>query len=133
MNTHTLRLGALGLVLLAASLTASAAAPAASAAEASPAPAASAPGTFGRRDRPLQSPAVRAAQDAASPGDLRPENPVVPQITVQLRRPNVNHRAASGAALAGDIDDSAARCRAAASTRQREACGRGGVPGSPKR
>ena len=98
--------------------------------------AASAPAAPGPRERPVQSPAVRAAQDATTPGDLRPEHPVVPQITLPLRRARnaTGNQGAGSAATGGNIDDSAARCRAAASDREREACTRGGtVPGAPKR
>lgn len=77
---------------------------------------------------PLQSPAVRAAQGAAAPGDLRPQNQVLPQIAVPLRRGRDSAGSQrAGSAPAGNIDDSAARCRAAASVRERAACGRGGA------
>lgn len=76
---------------------------------------------------PTQSPAVKAAERSATPGQFRPEHPVVPQITVPLKRrgapgmpPDAN--TGSSAAVAGGINDSAARCRAARSAQQRAAC-----------
>jgi len=84
---------------------------------------------------PSQSPAVRAAQGATPPGELRPENPVLPQIAVPLRRPRDTAPGERAGSAAGSIDDSAARCRAASSDRERAACIRSGnVSGTaPKR
>ena len=89
----------------------------------------------GSRERPVPSPAVRAAQNATTPGDLRPENPVVPQLAVPLRRERpASGSDPAGSASAGEIDDAAARCRAAASDRERAACARSStVPVAPRR
>jgi hypothetical protein len=87
-----------------------------------------------RRERasPAQSPAVRAAQGAVTPGELRPENPVVPQIAVPLRRPRDVPGSGRAGSAPGAIDDSAARCRAASNDRERAACIRSGnVSGTP--
>ena len=90
-----------------------------------------------RREQPPQSPAVRAAQGSAAPGDLRPQSPVVPQLAVPLRRDRDTAAAdrAGSAGLAGAIHDAAARCKAATSDRERAACIRSGnVDGTvPKR
>ncbi|HLL12231.1 MAG TPA: hypothetical protein VK570_14305 [Rubrivivax sp.] len=90
-----------------------------------------------RQQLPTQSTAVRASQGAASPGDLRPGNPVVPQIAVPLRRDRdaTASEGAGSAGLAGAIHDTAARCKAATSDRERAACIRSGnVQGTlPKR
>ena len=89
-----------------------------------------------RRERasPPQSPAVRAAQGAVSPGELRPENPVVPQIAVPLRRPRDTAGSDRAGSAPGAIDDSAARCRAATNDRERAACIRSGnVSGTPQK
>ena len=87
--------------------------------------------------QPSQSPAVRAAQGSAAPGDLRPQSAVVPQIAVPLRRDRDTGAAegAGSAGLAGTIHDAAARCKAATSDRERAACIRSGnVQGTaPKR
>lgn len=94
---------------------------------------AAAPGQT-RRERasPAQSPAVRAAQGAVTPGELRPDNPVVPQIAVPLRRPRDAAGSDRAGSAPGTIDDSAARCRAATNDRERAACIRSGsVSGTP--
>ena len=80
---------------------------------------------------------MRAAQDSAAPGDLRPHGAVVPQIAVPLRRDRDTAAAdrAGSAGLAGAIHDTAARCKAATTDRERAACIRSGnVDGTmPKR
>jgi len=83
-------------------------------------------------ERQIESNAASSAQRATTPGDLRPENPVMPQLSVQLPQRGTPANDRPGAATTGTIDDSAARCRAAANQRDREACMRGGgVPISP--
>jgi hypothetical protein len=84
-----------------------------------PAPAASAPSAASAvspRVNPaanpaLSSPAVRASEEAQLPGEVRPENRVVPLVVVPLRGASKDEvrdpRAAS--AVPGRIDDSAAR------------------------
>src|SRR6218665_3564497 len=89
------------------------AASAASAASAVPAPAAA-----------LPSPAVRAAEEARMPGELKPEQPVIPQITVPLSRNSELAkpvRTSQVPVAAGSVDDSTARCRAIAQPQERAA------------
>jgi hypothetical protein len=71
------------------------------------------------------SPAT-AAERARLPGELRPEQPVVPQISVPLRREGATGAgdAASAPAPGGGVDDSAARCRAEKTKAARAACER---------
>src|SRR5688572_24399376 len=86
-----------------------------------PRPAASA---ASQPDAVTRSPATRAAEAARAPGDLRPQQPVVPQVAVPLRRGAQPGKGASapGATGVGKVDDSAARCRAAESAADRAAC-----------
>ena len=80
------------------------------AAPAKPAPAASVPGAQNRAGKVTSSPVVRASEDAQMPGEVRPENRVVPQITVPLRRDKSG--AASSPSQSGSapqIDERAAR------------------------
>jgi hypothetical protein len=66
---------------------------------------------------------------ALSPGDMRPERPVVPQLTVPLGRtplpptgPLPRAPRATGAASSALIDDAAARCEARYSEYERRRC-----------
>ena len=73
-----------------------------------------------------------AAQPASAPvlpGDLRPENPVTPQLSIPLGKkpvlapePRAQRRIGSASAVAGGIDDASARCEAQASDAARAAC-----------
>jgi hypothetical protein len=65
---------------------------------------------------------------ASTPGDLRPEERVTPQIVIPLRKtvpppkaPRAAARRGTAASSAG-IDDLAARCEAQASAAAREKC-----------
>lgn len=87
----------------------------------SPTAAASAP-----RGPRLRSP-VETGNRAAAPGDLRPERPVAPQITIPLGRkpvPKRDGRSAPppGAAPAGGVDDAAAHCESQADPQERARC-----------
>jgi len=116
-------LTSLAAALLAAALAsamAQGAAPTASTAASAPVPAKPGPR--------LQTP-EEVRDRAASPGDLRPEERVVPQIVVPLRKnvppPTKAERAAARrgiAASAAGIDDAAARCDAQASKAARAEC-----------
>jgi hypothetical protein len=77
--------------------------------------------------RPL-SPA-ESRDIAAPPGDLRPERPVTPQVTIPLRKtqdaaPKFDPRAArrSKPASTGGINDAAARCEAQSDEQARAKC-----------
>lgn len=98
-----------------------------------PEPAASGASAPSPASRPTVGPRLRSPVEtgnrAAAPGDLRPERPVAPQISIPfgknvppadsgtprvVRRPN--------APASGGIDDSAARCEAQADDQLRAAC-----------
>jgi len=70
------------------------------------------------------SPAVRAAENAELPGDLRPEERIVPQISIPLKRRGVASpaRGASAASGKNGIDDDAARCSAKKTKAERDDC-----------
>ena len=89
-----------------------------------PAPMPRAASAASQPDAVTRSPATRAAEAARSPGDLRPQQPVVPQVAVPLRRgaPPSKGANAPGATGVGKVDDSAARCRAAESAADRAGC-----------
>ena len=94
------------------------------AAEAAPAPTpapvkAPAP-TPSASSAPGVNPAVQASQNAAVPGDLRPENPVVPQVKIPIGR--AASVPANNSVTRGGIDDRAARCQARVSAEARAAC-----------
>jgi len=63
---------------------------------------------------------VQASQSAVVPGDLRPENPVVPQVKIPLGRAASVPQ--SNTVTRGGIDDRAARCQARVSAEARAAC-----------
>jgi hypothetical protein len=95
------------------------------------APAASAPASVPQASKPgprVQTPTERR-EGATTPGDLRPEEKVTPQIVIPLRKatppPTKAERAAARrgtAASSAGIDDSAARCEAQVSKAAREKC-----------
>lgn len=87
-----------------------------------PAAAASVP-LKGKPGPRLMSPAELSKQ-ASPPGDLRPENPVTPQIVIPLR-PKSEVPLKAGKATSrpgGSVDDTAARCEALADAAARTAC-----------
>ena len=124
-------LAALTLATAMVSATAQSAAPAASAPASAPLP--STPGPRVRTPTELRG-------SATPPGDLRPEERVIPQIVIPLRKaapPNKAQRAATrrgvAASASGGIDDSAARCEAEASKAAREECRASVAPKGVKR
>ena len=81
--------------------------------------------------QPARSPAVAAAENAMEPGTQRPEERVVPQISVSLRSKNVSAAPTTAAAASaplgsvpGAVNDGVARCLAASSARGQAACKR---------
>ncbi|MEP6873327.1 MAG: hypothetical protein ABI887_03105 [Burkholderiales bacterium] len=117
MNIHNLPLMA---ALLVASLT-TAAVPLLVQAQASAPAAATGPR--------LQSPAEkRGSADAVSAPDLRPDRPVVPQISVPLGRtppaptPSASKPRSGAAAPPGHIGDAAARCESMPGDQERASC-----------
>lgn len=122
MNTRCLQL-ALALTFAVSAFSAAAqpasapALPGASAPAAKPAP------------RPLSPNELR--ESASPPGDLRPENPVKPQISIPLGKkpvpslapePRAQRRIGSASAVTGGIDDASARCEAEVGDAARAAC-----------
>lgn len=122
MNTRCLPLAA--AVTLAVSIFNATAQPA----SAPPLPSASAPAAK-PAPRPLSPNELR--ESASPPGDLRPENPVKPQINIPLGKkpvpalapePRAQRRIGSASAVAGGIDDASARCEAEVGDAARAAC-----------
>ena len=105
------------------------------------APAASSPASAPLASKPgprLQTP-TELRDSASTPGDLRPEERVTPQIVIPLRQtvpgakaPRAAARQAAAASSAG-IDDSVARCEAQASEAARRTCRAGLAPKGVKR
>lgn len=70
---------------------------------------------------------VEMNQNASPPGELRPENPVTPQIVIPLRNPPPAALASEKPALrsgktAGGVNDAAARCEALTDAAARRVC-----------
>jgi len=76
------------------------------------------------------SPAVKAAENAEMPGDLRPEKRAVPQISIPLKG-KTGQGAAPAAGDANAIDDDAARCLAKKTKAERARCQRVGDQARP--
>jgi hypothetical protein len=75
---------------------------------------------------PQENPTVRASRQAQVPGDLRPERPVIPQVSIPIRRAGTMkpQNRLKSTPTTSSIDDSVARCRAMASAQEREECER---------
>ena len=85
---------------------------------------------------PTRSTAVKAAENANEPGVLRPEQPVIPQITLPLKGRNSPSSAAPSASLPagsvpGAVNDGAARCLATSGAAEKAACERGLAASGP--
>lgn len=81
------------------------------------------------RPAPRPQTPVERRDSATEPGDLRPERPVVPQVTIPLGKgspvapkPPTRPGRRSQAASAAGIDDAVARCEAQSDARQRADC-----------
>jgi hypothetical protein len=92
------------------------------------APAASAPPVVSK-SRPRTMTPAELRDSATVPGDVRPEDPVVPQVRIPLGRtpPVPAHTPAQTrrhdqAAAMGGVDDAVARCKAAEAPAARDAC-----------
>ncbi|MCE4556989.1 hypothetical protein [Pelomonas cellulosilytica] len=87
------------------------------------------PATAASRIAPVRNAAVQAAENAKEPGVARPEERVIPQISVPLTRKDrtaPGHEGASAPVRSGPaVDDGAARCLAAETPAARAACQRG--------
>ena len=92
-------------------------------------PEASAPTAGKPLPRPLNPTALR--ESATPPGDLRPEDPVRPQISIPFGKkpapslapePRAQRRIGSASAASGGINDASARCEAEVDSQARLAC-----------
>ena len=92
-------------------------------------PEASAPSAGKPAPRPLGPAELR--ESATTPGDLRPEDPVRPQINIPLGKqpkssltpePRAQRRIGSASAANGGINDASARCEAEVDSQARLAC-----------
>lgn len=93
------------------------------------------PATAASRMVPTRNAAVTAAENAKEPGTQRPEQKVIPQISLPLRtRPEkAVAAAASGPTMGtGAVNDGAARCLAAGSATDKAACERRHPQGEPR-
>lgn len=136
MNTRCLPLAA--ALTLAVSIFSAAAQPA----SAPVSPSASAPPAAKADPRPLSPTALR--ESASPPGDLRPEDPVKPQISIPFGKkpapalapePRAQRRigSASASAATGGINDASARCEAEVGDAARAACRSKLAQTSPRR
>lgn len=96
----------------------------------SPPQMASAPVPAASKPIPIRSPAVKAAENANEPGKLRPEQRVIPQISLPLKGNNLASPMAPAASLPagsvpGAVNDGAARCLATSGAKDLAACERG--------
>ena len=84
---------------------------------------------------PSRNAAVRAAENAKEPGNQRPEERVIPQISIPLRQKNIAPSPATPASAPGNVpggvDDGAARCLAARNAGEKAACERGLAASGP--
>lgn len=93
-----------------------------------PFPAPSAPASSPQGPGPRVQTPTELREASSTPGDLRPEEKVTPQIVIPLRKAPPPTKAERNAVRRGTpaatttIDDSAARCEAEASKATREKC-----------
>ncbi len=78
---------------------------------------------------PTRNAAITASENAKEPGNQRPEERVIPQISVPLKsRANPNTAVTPASAPAGNVpgtvNDGAARCMALSSAGEKAACER---------
>ena len=101
---------------------------------AAPAGSASAPMTAASRAIPARNPAIVAAENAKEPGVQRPEERVIPQISVPLKSRAVPSASASAvlAGAPGVVNDGAARCLAIRDAAEKAACERRLAASSPR-
>jgi hypothetical protein len=79
--------------------------------------------------QPRAMTAAEKRDSASVPGDVRPEEPVVPQISIPLGKTppaptlsKAQQQRQDKAAAMGGVDDSVARCKAAKTPAERDAC-----------
>lgn len=92
---------------------------------------AAAPMTAASRAMPARNPAVVAAENAKEPGVQRPDERVIPQISVPLKSRAVPQASAS-AASTGVVNDAAARCLASGNAAAKAACERRLAASAPR-
>lgn len=85
--------------------------------------------TAASRQLPTRNPALTAAENAREPGNQRPEERVIPQLSIPLARGQGAAKAGPAASappgsVPGGVDDGAARCLAAKSPQAKAACER---------
>lgn len=86
---------------------------------------ASAPVTAASKAVPTRNAAVMAAENAKEPGVQRPEERVIPQLSVPLKSRNSGATAPAPVGSApGAVNDVAARCMAASDAADKAACQR---------
>jgi hypothetical protein len=114
---------ALSTVVVAAVLT-----PAMAQTGATPAPTAASVPPAAAKAGPRRPTPTELRDSATIKGDLRPDDRVIPQIVIPLRKGAAPTKTPSGAArraapaASGGIDDAAARCEAASTPQAREQC-----------
>jgi hypothetical protein len=101
----------------------------------SPPASASVPAAVASRAAPARNPAITAAENAKEPGVQRPEERVIPQISVPLksRQGSATVSASASAPAAGRpaaVNDGAARCLASSGS-DKAACERGSAASAP--
>lgn len=85
---------------------------------------------------PARNTAITASENAKEPGVQRPEERVIPQISIPLKPRNsaattaVTASAPAGS-MVGRVNEGAARCMAAKSASERQACESGLVASAP--
>jgi hypothetical protein len=97
--------------------------------------AASAPMTAASRQVPTRNAAITASENAKEPGNQRPDERVIPQISLPLKPRTGTIAATTASAPAGNVpggvDDGAARCLATGSASDKAACDRGLAASGP--
>lgn len=81
------------------------------------------------KSKPRPMTPAEKRESATAPGDVRPEDPVVPQISIPLGKTppapaqsKAQVQRHDRAAAMGGVDDSVARCKAAETNAARDAC-----------
>jgi len=92
--------------------------------------------TAASKQVPTRNAAVMAAENAKEPGNQRPEERLIPQISIPLKSRDrtaaaANAASAPAASVPGHVDDGAARCLAAGSSLEKAACERGLAASAP--
>ncbi len=92
--------------------------------------------TAASRQVPTRNAAITASENAKEPGNQRPEERVIPQISIPLRNKNVMPLAAIPASapvgsVPGRVNEGAARCVAISSASEKAACERGLAASGP--